>query len=160
MQTAVEWLKEQFDRQRFIEHIDFEKAKEMEKQQIIDAFTKGADDGFNGLYYENREQYYSETYENGEQKVKEYPNSHIYETMNGRYGLSSYEEHDQTDGIFDTYQEAVDFGLSLINNPTSSQTEISDEEIEMAALHNEPRVTRRAFKSGAKWYREQLKQRQ
>ena len=43
---------------------------------------------------------------------------------------------------------------------TSSQTEISDEEIEMAALHHEPRITRRAFKSGANWYREQLKQRQ
>ena len=42
-------------------------------------------------------------------------------------------------------------------HPTSSQTEISDEEIAMAALHNEPRVTRRAFRSGAIWYREQLK---
>lgn len=53
--------------------------------------------------------------------------------------------------------------IEHLNNdekPTSSQTEISDEEIEMAALHHEPRITRRAFKSGAKWYREQLKQRQ
>ena len=39
----------------------------------------------------------------------------------------------------------------------AERSEISDEEIEMAALLNEPRVTRRAFRSGAKWYREQLK---
>ena len=43
---------------------------------------------------------------------------------------------------------------------TSSQTEISDEEIEEAASHHEPMVTRRAWVSACKWYREQLKSRQ
>jgi hypothetical protein len=35
--------------------------------------------------------------------------------------------------------------------------EISDEEIEKAAAHHEPMVTRRAWVSACKWYREQLK---
>jgi hypothetical protein len=38
--------------------------------------------------------------------------------------------------------------------------EISDEEIEKAAAHHEPMVTRRTWISACKWYREQLKQRQ
>jgi hypothetical protein len=40
---------------------------------------------------------------------------------------------------------------------TSPQTEISDEEIEKAAAHHEPMITRRAWISACKWYREQLK---
>ena len=43
-QTAVEWLQEQFKRQRFIEHIDFEQAKAMEKEQIIEAVNYGCSD--------------------------------------------------------------------------------------------------------------------
>lgn len=35
--------------------------------------------------------------------------------------------------------------------------EILDEEIEKEAAHNEPMVTRRAWVSACKWYREQLK---
>jgi hypothetical protein len=38
------------------------------------------------------------------------------------------------------------------------EMEISDEEIEKAAAHHEPMVTRRAWVSACKWYREQLKQ--
>jgi len=38
----------------------------------------------------------------------------------------------------------------------SSQTEISDEEIEIAAAHHEPMVTRRAWISACKWYREKF----
>lgn len=43
------------------------------------------------------------------------------------------------------------------NKMITSQTEISDEEIEKAAAHHEPVVTRRAWISACKWYREQLK---
>ena len=35
---------------------------EMEKQQIIDAFIEGSDDGFYGFGDSNREKYYNETY--------------------------------------------------------------------------------------------------
>jgi hypothetical protein len=58
-QTAVEWLVEQFNLQAYIPHI--EQAKEMEKQQIIDAYQQG----FNNAFFShplNKEQYYNETY--------------------------------------------------------------------------------------------------
>ena len=52
--TAVEWLEKQLD----IDLVDngwyFEKAKEMEKQQIIDAFLEGCSDNNNdGFEYYN-----------------------------------------------------------------------------------------------------------
>jgi len=70
-QTAVEWLWEQMDDliiyQRFI-HL-LEQAKEMEKEQIKDAYEQGESDGYKQLVinidkrYESFEQYYKETYE-------------------------------------------------------------------------------------------------
>ena len=57
-QTAVEWLIEQVKSQKYIEDIDFEQAKEMEKEQIIDAYNKGEfNDGFVAV-----EDYYNQTY--------------------------------------------------------------------------------------------------
>lgn len=56
--------------------------------------------------------------------------------------------------------EAINTILQYHIGNTAALIEISDDEIEMAALHNEPRVTRRAFRSGAKWYREQIKNKQ
>jgi hypothetical protein len=61
-QTAVEWLLEElvkgdFDQQQ----IAIKQAKEMEKQQIIDAYQQG----FNNAYFANplsKEQYYNETF--------------------------------------------------------------------------------------------------
>jgi hypothetical protein len=38
-QTAVEWLIEQVKSEKYIEDVDFNQAKEMEKQQIIDCFV-------------------------------------------------------------------------------------------------------------------------
>ena len=55
------------------------------------------------------------------------------------------------------YEANVD--LSALNQ-YSLIPEISDEEIEEAAAHHEPMVTRRAWVSACKWYREQLKQKQ
>ena len=56
--TAVEWLEEQYTKQITFLHIeDFEQAKEMEKEQIIDAFNYGQFD----LGME-AEQYYNETF--------------------------------------------------------------------------------------------------
>ena len=40
---------------------------------------------------------------------------------------------------------------------TLPQQELSDEEIEKSAAHHEPMVTKRAWISACKWYREQLK---
>jgi hypothetical protein len=38
------------------------KAKEMEKQQILAAFEEGADDGYYGEGSSNKEKYYTQTY--------------------------------------------------------------------------------------------------
>jgi hypothetical protein len=63
-QTAVEWLEKQLD----IDLVDngwyFEKAKEMEKQQIMTAFTQGdifGADFFNRVNI-TAEKYYNETF--------------------------------------------------------------------------------------------------
>ena len=34
------------------------------------------------------------------------PQRLIFETLGGKYGLQSHDEHDQVDGYFDTYEEA------------------------------------------------------
>jgi hypothetical protein len=72
-QTAVEWLEEQFLRERFVYDFDFDKAKEMFQQQIEDAqmdmFYKNNNIPF-GMHYlikrdealKYTEQYYTQTY--------------------------------------------------------------------------------------------------
>jgi hypothetical protein len=70
-QTAVEWLEEQFKRQRFIEHIDFEQAKAMEREQIEDAYYDGqslnAKSVTSQMIIDNSISYYNEIYKGGEQ---------------------------------------------------------------------------------------------
>ena len=68
-QTAVEWLEEQFLRERFVYDFDFDKAKEMEKQQIEDAWDRGKYIGesfpqkqIEPEYEQDAEEYYTETY--------------------------------------------------------------------------------------------------
>jgi hypothetical protein len=59
--TAVEWLKEKWYSNERITDETFEKAKEMEKQQIVDAYQQG----YNTAYFRNplsKEQYYNETF--------------------------------------------------------------------------------------------------
>jgi hypothetical protein len=59
--TAVEWLEDCFNRYGAVLKSDFIKAKEMEKQQIIDAYASGYIDGV----AQNKitaEQYYNETF--------------------------------------------------------------------------------------------------
>jgi hypothetical protein len=61
--TAIEFLEEKL-LELFADHLPFElldEAKEMEKQQIINAYQKG----FNNAYFNNplsKEQYYNETF--------------------------------------------------------------------------------------------------
>ena len=80
-QTAVEWLVEQIQLGKIeiiysneIHSIKFipniiEQAKEMEKEQIMDAYEQGNEDGYwhpeNGWNktFENPEQYYNENYD-------------------------------------------------------------------------------------------------
>ena len=71
--TAVEWLFEQFNNNnaKFINWSQeyFEQAKEMEKQQIIDACNSNFTYGNNG-YPTLGEIYYNETYLSQQQKVR------------------------------------------------------------------------------------------
>jgi hypothetical protein len=58
-QTAIDWLVENLYYILKTEHYDIiEQAKEMEKEQIIDAW----EDGQNSFSSRNAEQYYNETY--------------------------------------------------------------------------------------------------
>jgi hypothetical protein len=66
-QTAVEWFYQRI-LAKDIKEV-FEQAKEMEKQQIIDAFDEGKSDGYKTarewdemVIFSNSEQYYNETY--------------------------------------------------------------------------------------------------
>ena len=135
--TAVDWLIEKMlDSGIGICKEWREQAKEMEKQQIIDAFYQCGRDNFEHIKVINRSatDYYNET-----------------------YGSKGIDEH------------IVD-----INEMISSQTEISDEEIEKGAKSKYPynvfkdddikgmiiSAQRGAWVDAIKWYREQLKQRQ
>ncbi len=59
MKTAIDFLANALDINT--KSLIFEQAKEMEKQQIIDAYNDGGEKGFN-KFGENFEQYYNETY--------------------------------------------------------------------------------------------------
>ena len=62
--TAVKFLEEKIKKYKvlyFLMCLWFDEAKEMEKQQIIDAYQQG----FNNAYFNNplsKEQYYNETF--------------------------------------------------------------------------------------------------
>jgi hypothetical protein len=61
-QTAVEWLIEQRQKYGSIIGIDLEQAKEMEKQQIIDAHLTGLIHPLEIEATKQAEQYYNETF--------------------------------------------------------------------------------------------------
>lgn len=64
MTTAVEWLLIKLynnDIPHYFSDV-IQEAKEMERKQILDAFTEGASDGHWGESDSNKEQYYNETY--------------------------------------------------------------------------------------------------
>jgi len=59
-QTAVEWLVEKLDQNfDYVADTIIEQAKQMEKEQMIDAYYEGKEYGFK----EQGEQYYKETYD-------------------------------------------------------------------------------------------------
>ena len=72
-QTAVEWLIEELDNNLDIKHSwrtkqYIEQAKQMEKEQIINAYDEGDNNGADRIYYhsdrddKSAEQYYNENY--------------------------------------------------------------------------------------------------
>jgi hypothetical protein len=76
-QTAVEWLEKELKERYPLINSEplFEQAKEMEKEQIINSYNQGKEDGYSiGFFYnesefadnefENAEQYYNNKYKN------------------------------------------------------------------------------------------------
>lgn len=67
-QTAVEWLRELYDSrpayEEFILDDEFEQAKEMEKEQIMKAFSDGQETPINNpiLPHYSRDEYYNDNY--------------------------------------------------------------------------------------------------
>jgi hypothetical protein len=63
--TSIEWFIEKIGiiniKDPYYKEL-FEQAKEMHKQEILNAFTEGANDGFDGCYDSNKEKYYQETF--------------------------------------------------------------------------------------------------
>jgi acetylglutamate kinase len=72
-ETAVDWLLEKYVENSILSIKDFEQAKEMEKQQIIDARNNGYESTYNScesgcmgsmIIEGSHEQYYNQTYNN------------------------------------------------------------------------------------------------
>lgn len=194
--TAVEWLQDKWSncKEWKWEEIEqwFEQAKEMEKQQIIDANYDGqrlhSKSCTKQMLQDNAESYFTETYgskgsddttnithwvgvikwNDGTtlttepfyqyQDIKLWSSKFSYENT-GKFESIDYKK---IDGKGYTYSEALKNeerinNSKIIKETTSSQPEISDEEIEnRACLHY---GSFHDFIDGAKWYREQLKQR-
>ena len=64
-QTAVQWL-QQISQLRELDKFDFQKAKAMEREQIIDAYWNGTTDIEKGKAVKEGIEFYNETY-GGEQ---------------------------------------------------------------------------------------------
>ena len=157
--TAVNWLEQQIKDTFYVAEASemakrfegiFEQAKEMEKQQIIDAYSNGSNDRLRNTIND----YYNETYGS---KGSETTSSQTESVKNQVIKILNdidyrYELKGDADWLMN---EILD---RLENMPTSSQTEISDEEIEQYAKRNAFQYYE--FITGAKWYREQLKQKQ
>jgi hypothetical protein len=67
MRTAVEWLVEQIIKEKGLVDLDIQAAKEMEKEQIIEAHFNGCETGemFNNenrAFITDSKQYYNETF--------------------------------------------------------------------------------------------------
>ena len=131
--TSIEWLIEQLRQlahnpnahlgmgdirvtQGHLDELE-EQAKQIENQQIIDAYDDGQTDGYNfgiesyeRIKYKSPQDYYNETY--------------------GSKG-SEFQQVDQNNPV-----TRGSTALVRVSKPTSSQTEISDEEIEMLAWEN------------------------
>ena len=147
MQTAVEFLEKICnDRGYHLMEEYFEQAKEMEKQQIIDSFWNG-----------------DNTDCTSEQNSKEFAEKYYNET----YGSKGSDENFKQFSLYE-HKETITSADTI----TSSQTEISDEEIEKEAdkysdAYDCPSKIKlckhdikAAFINSIGWYREQLKKKQ
>ena len=156
MQTAVEYFFNELQRMQYFIGNDmleaYKQAKEMEKQQIIDAWF----DGYGGSAH-SEDEYYNETYGSKGSDVMT-PENHIgvlseavkKETTSSQTEISD-ESWEGCDGCTEQDKYFWTKGYQAGYN-RATPTEISDEEIEIAA--NNPVNDGYSFIEGAKWYRE------
>jgi predicted Zn-dependent peptidase len=131
MQTAIELLKRDLDSEMKLGTkmvVNWDMYLEVEKQQIIDAHISG--------------------YDSSGGSAKEY-----YDFYYGSKGSDEYIETDVEKVTEADYIKLLEKTISTLKG-ASSQTEISDEEIEKEAKNHHNYYT---WSAGAKWYREQLK---
>ena len=162
--TSIQWLfKELWEtpKDKLEWHSILEKAKEMHKQEIIDAYLKDRQKATIHkvlIYWDKAEQYYQETFGQGITLQNNSESKGITELSNDSWeGCDGCTEQDEVmykNGYVKGYNSAI----------SELPKEISDEEIEKAArdydngdIYGPPLVN---FEQGAFWYREQLKQRQ
>jgi hypothetical protein len=115
----------------------------MHKQEILAAFTEGANDGYDGCYDSNKEQYYQEKF------VSKGSDDHISDISK-----MVEDETQPTTYKVDTWTSFHHDKERIIN------ALISDEEIQKAIDAYFPKTdinARWGWKLGAEWYREQLK---
>lgn len=105
-QSAVEWLEDCFNRYGAVLKSDFIKAKEMEKQQIIDARVTAPllNTCSKDEYIIEAEQYYKETFKNKEEPIQE-----ILENLENQ--LKKVIKEHTIDVNEDTYWRGVKIGL-------------------------------------------------
>jgi hypothetical protein len=138
--TSIEWLMERYlSKEHSLNIIDFDKAKEMHKQEMEkvsgDWWNEGASYMYDGKReYNSFEQYYQETF------VSKGSGDHIVDTN----------EMISTSTISDKWKEYQDW---LNEVPEISNEEIRNKSIELFR----PISYQECFEEGAKWYREQLK---
>ena len=163
--TSIEWLWEQID--GIIPYQDIktsqlfngvlEQAKEMEKQQIIDAYQSGDGDAYNlDDTKQWGEEYYNETYgskgsDNSPKEIKKDSFGKI------RFTEEEWAELNNASKGSDGHELDDDIPPTSQYFPTSSQTEISDEEIEKEAELYQFTDGVNSFKFAIQWYKEQLK---
>jgi hypothetical protein len=164
--TSIEWLWDLSLRKELMAE-DFEQAKEMHKQEIIDAYVQCGKDNFDHIKVINTSatQYYEETYGSKGSSEAELPQQQISinELKNICQSVIDNTPSDATEKEIG-YTKAMEHIIKIIGGEPHkySQQEISDEEIEIAAanLANPNADKTDNWIEGAKWYREQLKQKQ
>ena len=155
--TAVEYLIDTFENPHLYKNVKWEdvkiQAKEMEKQQIIDAYAQGFIES--ETIDKGAEKYYNETY--GSKKIR-FTEEEWAELNNGSKGNDNDVETNEM-----VYSQITSDKWKEYQDWLNEVPEISDEEIEKAAedwQEFRQGAGKQSFEQGAKWYREKLKKRQ
>ena len=145
--TSIQWLGYELNTKLFYDispelwqevNKIFEQAKEMHKQEIIDAFKSGLKSPYHQDYT-----FVTQDNQEGTKSAQYYQEAFVSKGSKGSGALT------EGSGVVGNIGGAVEL----------PEQEISDEEIEKAIVYDYIDPYTEGFINGAKWYREQLKQR-